>query len=214
MALRESLLVKLAQQLGHPSGVMGRVVGRALNRGNRAMVLDAVRSAEPERGSTVADVGFGGGVGLNILLDQVGDVGTVHGVEISTMMLAEARRRFRRQLADGRLYLHEAPMDRLPLPADSVDTVLSTNTIYFVNDLDAAFVELARVLRPNGRLVLGVGDPETMAKMPFTQHGFRLRPIGEVIHQLREAGFSSVEDRLVDHKAQFHVVVCRSLQTP
>lgn len=208
MSLKEGLLARVAAQLGHPSGILGRIVGRALNRGNKTVVSVAVESAGVERGSTVADIGFGGGVGLGLLLDQVGDAGTVHGVEISTTMLGEARHRFRQQIAAGSLRLYEAPMEHLPLQTDSVDAVVSTNTVYFISALSAAFAELARVLRPGGRLILGVGDPKTMARMPFTKHGFTLRPIDEIVEQLRKAGFSTVEDRLVDEKAEFHILVC------
>jgi SAM-dependent methyltransferase len=71
---------------------------------------------------------------------------------------------------------------------------VSTNTIYFIPDLSPALLELSRVLRPGGRLVLGVGDPDAMAEIPFTKHGFRLRPIGEIVKSLQEAGFSVVAE--------------------
>ena len=160
-------------------------------------------------GGTAAEIGFGGGAGLALLLDQVGPTGVVHGVEISQTMLAQARHRFKEQLEDKSLHLHEATMQRLPLPDASVDAVVSTNTIYFVDDLIASMAELARVLRPGGRLALGVGDPAAMAKMPFTKHGFTLRPISDVIESLRLAGFAAIEDRRVGDGADaFHVLAC------
>jgi arsenite methyltransferase len=157
----------------------------------------------------VAEIGFGGGAGLALLLDQVGPAGVVHGIEISPTMLAAARRRFDNHVKKGSLHLHEAAMRLLPLPDGSVDAAMSTNTIYFVEDLGAAMSELARVLRPGGRLALGVGDPAAMAKMPFTKHGFVLRPVSEIIESLRLAGFTLVEDRRVgDGPDAFHVLAC------
>ena len=44
-----------------------------------------------------------------------------------------------------------------------------------------AFGEIARTVRPGGRAVVGLADPEAMASMPFTAHGFRLRPVDDVI---------------------------------
>ena len=65
------------------------------------------------------------------------------------------------------------------------------------------------MLRPGGRLALGVGDPTAMAKMPFTKHGFVLRPISEIIESLRLAGFTLIEDRrLGDGPDAFHVLAC------
>lgn len=200
----------LSRQLGRPTGLVGKVVGRALNRGNRPVIFAAVDAAETGNGCTVAEIGFGGGAGLALLLDQVGPAGVVHGIEISQTMLAEAQRRFGNQVEKGNLCLHEATMQRLPLPDGSVDAVVSTNTIYFVDDMGACMSELARVLRPGGRLALGVGDPAGMAKMPFTKHGFLLRPICDIIESLRLAGFTLTEDRRVgDGPEAFHVLACQ-----
>ncbi len=75
-------------------------------------------------------------------------------------------------------------------------------------DLHAALTEVARVLRPGGRLVLGVGDPEAMARMPFTKHGFILRPISQVVEHLNAAGILVVDDqRIGSDSPAFHVLV-------
>lgn len=180
MRIGEWIFAKVAVQLGRPEGAVGRVVGRILNRGNRSTVLEAVAATGAGSGAVVADIGFGGGVGLEALLRSVGEAGVVHGVEISETMLAEARRRFRREIDGGRLVLHEARMDGLPFADASLDGIVSTNTVYFIEDLAGAFRELRRVLKLEGRAVLAVGDPAAMERMPFTQYGFRLRPIGAI----------------------------------
>lgn len=201
-------LAAVSRQLGRPTGPAGRVVGRVLNRSNRALVAAAVDAVAAGPGATVVDVGFGGGVGLQLLLDRVGAAGVVHGVEISETMLAGACGRFRRQIAAGRLQVHDATMEQLPMPAGSVDAVVSTNTIYFIDDLQPAFVELARVLRPGGRLAVGVGDPDAMAQMAFTRHGFTLRPVADIVDQGVDAGFTVPEVRRPDGGSGSVVVVC------
>ncbi|WP_431235406.1 class I SAM-dependent methyltransferase [Mycolicibacterium psychrotolerans] len=207
MQLVDRALAGLARQLGDPTGFAGRLVGRVLNRGNRSLVVAAVAAMECRPTSDVADIGFGGGVGLDILLDREGTV--VHGVEMSETMLAEARRRFANDIARGRLRLYTGRMESLPLDDSALDAIISTNTVYFVPDLAAALRELARVLRPGGRLVLGIGDPDQMTKMPFTRHGFRLRPVGELVSAIREAGFVQIEDRRVgEGRRAFHLLVC------
>lgn len=204
-------MAAFARQLGRPSGFSGRVVGRLLNRGNRALVLAAVGAAEVVPGAAVADIGFGGGAGIGPLIDGVGTSGTVHGVEMSTAMLAEAAKRFADEIAAGTLVLHDAQMHALPLPDNALDAVISTNTIYFIEDLAAAVAELARVLRPGGTLALGIGDSDRMATMPFTQYGFRLRPVNDIIAILRDAGFTAIEDRRVgDGPGTFHLLVAVS----
>jgi arsenite methyltransferase len=208
MRIPESVLVAVARQMGRPDGVAGQVVGRLLNLGNARVISAAVTAAQAEPGQHVADIGFGGGHGLARLLDAVRDTGVVYGFEIAPTMLADARRRFRRQVSAGRLQLADAPMDNLPLSHASLHAVISTNTIYFIEDLPAAFSELARVLKPGGRAVLGVADPDAMAKLPFTPYGFRLRPIPDVTGHLHDAGFQ-VSDQRTDGALEPHLLVCQ-----
>jgi ubiquinone/menaquinone biosynthesis C-methylase UbiE len=84
-------------------------------------VAAAVRASAAAPGDVVADIGFGGGVGLSMLLDRVGAGGVVHGIEISREMLDRARARNIRHRAAGQLRLSEGSMTALPLPDDCLD---------------------------------------------------------------------------------------------
>jgi len=179
-----------------------------LNRANRATVAAAVDALAPAPGQVVADLGFGGGLGLALLLDRVGPAGRVHGVDISRVMLDRARRRHRRAVNDGRLVLHEAPMAHVPIADASVDAAMTVNTVYFVED--DVFAELARMLSPTGRLVLGLGDPDAMSREPVTVHGFRLRRVAEVRAALAAVGVTVVDHRRVgDGPDAFHLLVAQ-----
>ena len=101
--LHERLLSIVAGQLSHPHGILSPVVARALNRGNERAVAAAVDAAAIERGSVFADIGFGGAVGLQLLLDGICDGGVVHGVEIADDMLRRARSKFAADIQSGRL---------------------------------------------------------------------------------------------------------------
>ncbi|WP_158887676.1 methyltransferase domain-containing protein [Amycolatopsis anabasis] len=205
MNLKDALAAGLAKQLGHPRGLRGRLVGALLNRANSRPVTGAVDALGLRAGETAADIGFGGGFGLALLLGRVGPAGLVHGVEVSETMFARATHRFAR--AD-RLRLHRGSITDLPLDDASVDALITCNTVYFVADLDRACAELARILRPGGRAVVGIGDPAEMAKMPFTEHGFRLRPVAEVIAALESAGLVLTEDRRLGKSERgFHLLL-------
>jgi arsenite methyltransferase len=209
MGLRERFQAGLARQLGHPSGLRGRIVGAMLNRRNRAAVVKAIAALELSGGETALDVGFGGGLGLSLLLREAG---TVHGADISATMLDRARGTFGTEIAAGRLRLHEGSMTALPLEAASVDAIVSTNTIYFVDDLGAAFAEVARVLAPGGRFVLGIGDPDQMGRSKMlTGNGFRIRPLAEVEARLSAAGLATSRHEQLGHRGGlgFHLLVTR-----
>jgi arsenite methyltransferase len=198
-SLRDRLLSTVAGQLGRPHGLLSPLVARVLNRGNERAIAAAVDSAEIARGSVAADIGFGGGIGLRLLLDRVGDQGVVHGIEIADDMLRRARSRFGRDVQSGRLLLSSGSMTALPLGDGSVDALITLNTVYFISELDAACAELARVLRPGGRAVIGIGDPDVMARLPFAPHGFTIRPVGEIAAALQNSGLQ-VEQRRIDEK--------------
>jgi SAM-dependent methyltransferase len=198
-SLRDRLLSTVAGQLGRPHGLLSPLVARVLNRGNERVIAAAVDSADIAPGSVAADIGFGGGVGLQLLLDRVADDGVVHGIEIADDMLRRARSRFGRDVQSGRLLLSSGSMTALPLGDGSVDALITLNTVYFISELGAACAELARVLRPGGRAVIGIGDPDVMARLPFAPHGFIIRPVGEIAAALQNSGLQ-VEQRRIDEK--------------
>jgi arsenite methyltransferase len=208
MGIRDRLLAGTARQLSRPEGFRGRMLARGLNRGNRAVVAAAVEASGIGPGGRAADIGFGGGVGLALLLERVGTTGRVEGVDLSTTMLRAAEVRFRAECAKGRLLLHHGTIAALPLADGSVDGLITVNTVYFIEDLGVAFGELARVVAPGGRAVVGLGDPDAMSRMPVTAHGFRLRPVEELLEVLRGAGFAEVgHERHGDDSRPFHLLV-------
>jgi arsenite methyltransferase len=196
--LRERLLSTVAGQLGHPHGIFSPLVARFLNRGNGGAIAAAVDAAEVPRDGVAVDVGFGGGVGLRLLLDRIGDGGVVHGIEIADDMLRRARSRFGRDVRSGRLRLSRGSLTELPLEDGSVDALITVNTVYFTTELDAACTELVRVLRPGGHAVVGIGDPDVMARMPFTKHGFTIRPVREIAASLEDSGLQVEQRRIED----------------
>jgi ubiquinone/menaquinone biosynthesis C-methylase UbiE len=159
------------------------------------MVSTAVDACRLGPGHRAADIGFGGGVGLELLLAQVLPGGHVVGVDVSDTMVAQARRRFAAELAAGSLTVQQGSITDLAQPDASLDGVITVNTVYFVADLRAAFSEIARVLRPNRRLAVGLGDPDHMASLPFTAFEFRVRPLAEVVAAVSEAGLTVVDRR-------------------
>ena len=83
----------------------------------------------------------------------------------------------------------------LPLVEDSVDAIITVNTFYFLEDPRPALREIARVLRPGGRVVIGIGDPDEMARIPVTAHGFHLRPVAEIVEAMTSVGLGEAHAR-------------------
>jgi arsenite methyltransferase len=206
--IRDRMNAWAASQLGQPHGWAGPLFGVLLNRSNRKTIKGAVAALALEPGDVAADLGFGGGVGLGQLLDRVGPAGKVHGVDLSAVMVDRARRRFHSEVAAGRLALRKGTITQLPLEDRSIDGAMTVNTVYFIAELDRAFAELARVLKPNGAGVVGIGDPGALARLSFTAYGFRLRPVDELIGVAASAGLDLRDhQRVGDGEDAAHLLV-------
>jgi arsenite methyltransferase len=102
-------------------------------------------------GETVLDLGSGAGIDALIAARAVGPEGRVIGVDMTPEMLAAARAN---AAGAPQVEFREGRLERLPVDDASVDAVTSNCVINLVPDKRAVFAEIARVLRPGGRLVV------------------------------------------------------------
>jgi len=111
--------------------------------------------AELNEGETVLDLGSGGGIDVLLSARRVGPTGVVYGLDMTDEMLALARHN---QAEAGITNAHflKGHIEAVPLPAESVDVVISNCVINLSTDKAAVLAEIARVLKPGGRL--GVSD--------------------------------------------------------
>jgi len=111
--------------------------------------------AELREGETVLDLGSGGGIDVLLSARRVGPNGHAIGVDMTDEMLALARRNAEDAGASN-VEFRKGTIEALPLDDASVDVVISNCVINLASDKRAVFAEIARVLRPGGRM--GVSD--------------------------------------------------------
>jgi arsenite methyltransferase len=114
-----------------------------------------VAVAELREGETVLDLGSGGGIDVILSARRVGPTGIAFGLDMTDEMLALARRNAEGAGVTNAIFL-KGVIEEVPLPAGSVDVVISNCVVNLSTDKAAVLTELARVLRPGGRV--GISD--------------------------------------------------------
>ena len=111
--------------------------------------------ADLREGETVLDLGSGGGIDVILSAKRVGPTGTAFGLDMTDEMLALAQQNARDAEVTNVHFL-KGYIEQIPLPAESVDVVISNCVINLSVDKAAVLAEIGRVLRPGGRI--GISD--------------------------------------------------------
>jgi arsenite methyltransferase len=191
---------------GAGDGAFGEALYAADERGELpdAAVLASLGCGNPTavadlaEGETVLDLGSGGGIDVILSAKRVGASGRAFGLDMTDEMLSLARRNADEAGVDNAIFL-KGVIEEIPLPADSVDVIISNCVINLSVDKAAVLTEMARVLRVGGRL--GISDVVSEDHLTSGERGERGSYVGciagalsvsEYEQGLEAAGFGEI----------------------
>ena len=140
------------------TGVWNRISGvyvREIDERFAPVVEAVINRAQLLTGESVLDVGVGTGAVAEQAAEKIGGRGRAVGIDISPDMIALARQRMAERGLTN-VALRDGRGESIPADDQSFDVVLSSLTLMYVIDRAAAAREIARVLRPGGRLIASV----------------------------------------------------------
>jgi ubiquinone/menaquinone biosynthesis C-methylase UbiE len=188
----------IGAQVRRPSGPLGWLLGHMMARGHRRLTEWTISLLDVRPADWVLDLGCGSGMAIQ-LLSAATTSRFVAGVDYSSVMVRQARRRNAAEIRAGRVVILHGDVSALPFPNGAFDRVTAVETFYFWPDPVACLQQARRVLRPGGRAAITMEmskeDNPTTHKAADTAaaYGFTIYAATEMEHLLRRAGFSRAQ---------------------
>lgn len=212
----------IAEQARHAKGPLGRFIAFIMARETWGENLRAIEVLGVQSTDHILDVGCGHGRSLGELAARA-PRGCVVGADPSDLMVQIAVQRNRALVKARRVKAIVATASDLPLADGTFDGVICVHVLYFWKDLHTSFREIARVLKPGGKLALVFRSTlHAVAVQSFPPDVYRFPDLAEVEAALAQVGFIVASASAQDSTSRAHLLVAtrcqqqesRTLQTP
>lgn len=169
-------------------GLFGRIAAPVMARKNRDAEIEAVQMLAPPDGAKILVIGFGPGLGIAELFQEVARVEVV-GIDPSDVMMKEAAKRNASFITDGRLQLVRTTADSIPFQSGTFDGAIAVNAIQLCEPFDISLTEIGRVMKNKAKLVT-ITHGWAAAKHAGTTENW----IANIKSALSSCGFEAIDD--------------------
>jgi ubiquinone/menaquinone biosynthesis C-methylase UbiE len=176
-----------------PSGFTGKLFGKLMEWTNTNAYQKTLQALAPSDNECFLEIGFGTGCFAEMLLSST--TGTfIAGVDPTETMVETTLNRLIKRGLDDRIDIRQGTDDSLPWGDDRFDGVIAIHSFQFWLDPDRSIIEISRVLRPNGRIVIAFRDhahgaPDWLPN-PISRSG---QEVDAAINLLKQHGYKITE---------------------
>ena len=177
------------KQFSRPTGIIGQAVGRRMVRQHEPEIHWTISQLDVQPTDRVLEIGFGAGRAIELLVPTCEHVS---GIDLSQTMVSAARRRNAQAIRAGKVDIRRGDVSTLPFGDAQFDKIFSVHSLYFWPDYSRAIAEIARVLKPHGKVVLTLTPGQV--NVDGTKEVWPIQSTLEerVLPDMRQMGFTSV----------------------
>lgn len=185
-------LLELEVQLSNPTGKKGIEVAKKMHERNFSMTKSTIDMLDIQPNNKILEIGHGNCEHLSYILKQKQNI-SYTGLEISETMQKMAQQKLKNLITSLTVNFDLYDGKNIMYPSNSFDRIFTVNTIYFWKKPDFLLNQIARVLKPKGRLVITFANKDFMKKLPFVKDKFELYDKISFQKLLKETSFH-IED--------------------
>lgn len=178
----------IASQFRTPSGLLGRLIGNGMARGNEPEARWTIDLLNIQPDTRVLEIGFGPGVAIEYAAERAPQ-GHVSGIDYSKTMVQIARKRNASAIRTGLVDLTYGDVRSLPYEDEAFDRAVTIHCIYFWAEPITCLREVRRVLRTNGVLAITIQPKDKWTRRRPPADVFTLYSSSEVAQLVTDAGF-------------------------
>lgn len=182
--------MKFLNNFKNPQGKLGDKVIDQMNETNAGVGIWGIGHLEIDEDMTILDIGCGGGTNINRI---AGNAKMAYGIDYS-LKAVERSREFNKNRENVEII--EASVSNLPFDDDSFDVITAVKTVFFWPDLENDFIEVKRVLKPEGlfAIIVDYNGANGKKAMRFAEKLLEMDPKNDSYYTdlLLRVGFSEV----------------------
>jgi ubiquinone/menaquinone biosynthesis C-methylase UbiE len=184
----------IANQFKNPTGLFGRFTSNLMIKNNHHNYQTMIKELDVRPGEKILEIGYGPGVGLNMLATECADC-KIYGLDFSPLMYKRARKYNKAFLDKGTMVLEQGDFLKQDFIEKDFDKIFCLNVIYFWDELHTPFVKAFSLLKQGGLFCFYMASKESLVKMKAPDAVFNKYAIEEVESRLKSAGFTQVSNR-------------------